>query len=139
MNAAHAPLLPGDVIRTITKHPLRLIVPVVGFVLLAVVYSGLRQPTWEAAQALVVRDEAGDRLTRPGQFAHTDEMKTSQETIMELVKSRTVLSRALVDVGPPADRDPALTWPSEGDVESLQGRVKLTPPKGAEFGKTEVF
>jgi polysaccharide biosynthesis transport protein len=139
MNAAQAPLLPGDVARTITKHPLRLIVPVVGLTLVAFVYAGLRQPTWEAAQALVVRDEAGDRLTRPGQFAHTDEMKTSQETILELVKSRNVLSRALVDVAPPADRDPALSWPSDADVEALQAKVKLTPPKGAEFGKTEVF
>jgi len=66
-------------------------------------------------------------------------MKTSQETILELAKSRGVLSKALVDVGPPTDHLLSNAWPSEKDVEALQATVKVTPPKGAEFGKTEVF
>ncbi|MBI3838935.1 MAG: hypothetical protein HY288_13520 [Planctomycetia bacterium] len=136
---AQANIQLGDVLRTITGHPRRLIVPVVLFTLGALVYALVRPTAWEAAQALVVRDEAGDRLSRPGKFAHLDEMKTSQETVLELAKNRSVLSRALAEVGPPEDHRISTNWPTEKDVEALQRNVKVTPPKGAEFGKTEVF
>jgi uncharacterized protein involved in exopolysaccharide biosynthesis len=129
----------SDVLRTITGHPLRLIVPVVVVTLIALTYALVRPVVWEAAQALVVRDEAGDRLSRPGKFTHADEMKTSQETVLELAKSRSVLSRALAEVGPTKDHTNTCVWPSEKDVEALQGQMKVAPPKGAEFGKTEVF
>jgi uncharacterized protein involved in exopolysaccharide biosynthesis len=66
-------------------------------------------------------------------------MKASQETILELAKSRTALIDALNSVGPPADYAKPAAWPSEADLESLQGSIKIVPPKGAEFGKTEVF
>jgi len=136
---SQAIIRPRDVVRSVSHHPYRLIVPVVAFGLLSVVYAAFRPVSWEAAQALVVRDEAGDRLSRPGRFTHQDEMKTSQETILELAKSRSVLAKALAEVGPPADRDSDEPWPSADDLEALQGSVKVTPPKGAEFGKTEVF
>jgi succinoglycan biosynthesis transport protein ExoP len=128
-----------DVLRTATGHPLWLIGPVVLLTLVALVYARVRPATWEAAQALVVRDEAGDRLSRPGKFTHSDEMKTSQETVLELAKNRSVLRRALAEVGPPKDHPLSIAWPSEKDLEALQCNVKVTPPKGAEFGKTEVF
>jgi uncharacterized protein involved in exopolysaccharide biosynthesis len=130
---------PRDVVRTVTEHPAWFIGPVVAATLLAAGYALVRPTTWEASQALVVRDEAGDRLTRPGRFAHTDEMKTSQETILELAKSRGVLSKALVEVGPPVGHPATAAWPSEKQIEALETSVKITPPKGAEFGKTEVF
>jgi succinoglycan biosynthesis transport protein ExoP len=134
-----ATIRPSDVVQTVTEHPWRTIVPVAVVTLLALAYAVARPTSWEAAQALVVRDEVGDRLTRPGKFAHVDEMKTSQETILELAKSRGVLSKALAEIGPPTDRHASRPWPSEQDLEALQGNVKITPPKGAEFGKTEVF
>lgn len=136
---AHTSIRPNDILRTVTDHPLRLVAPVIGLTLLAAVYAIVRPATWDASQALVVRDEAGDRLTRPGKFAHLDEMKASQETVLELARSRGVLLKALAEVGPPANRDSATAWPSEKDIEALQGSVKIAPPKGAEFGKTEVF
>jgi succinoglycan biosynthesis transport protein ExoP len=136
--ASHT-IRPSDVIHTIVNHPWRLVTPVVVLTLLAFGYSQTRTSTWEASQALVVRDETGDRASRPGKFTHSDEMKTSQETILELVKSRNVLSKALAEVGPPADYSGDSPWPSANDVESLQSSVRITPPKGAEFGKTEVF
>jgi uncharacterized protein involved in exopolysaccharide biosynthesis len=136
---SQATIRPLDVLRSITSHPWRVITPVIALTLLALVYALTRPTTWEASQALIVRDEAGDRLTRPGKFTHTDEMKTSQETILELVKSRSVLAKALSEVGPPTDQAASAAWPSEKDLEALQARVRVTPPKGAEFGKTEVF
>src|SRR5882724_8572376 len=116
---SQAIIRPRDVVQSITEHPFRLITPVVAFGLLSIVYAVVRPVSWEAAQALVVRDEAGDRLSRPGRFAHPDEMKTSQETILELAKSRSVLSKALAEIGPPADRDSAESWPSAADLEAL--------------------
>ncbi len=135
----HAPIRPVDVFHAVLRHPWRLILPVVAFSVAALAYALLRPVSWEATQALLVRDEAVGNTTRPGRFSHVEEMKTAQETVLELVKSRGVLAGALRNVGAPADyRDPA-PWPSEGAVETFGQSVKLTPPKGAEFGKTEVF
>lgn len=130
---------PHDVLLAIKSHPWRLALPVIVCTLLALGYALVRPTSWEASQAIVVRDEAGDRLARPGRFAQADEMKTSQETILELARSRGVLYDALAQVGPPADYADPAAWPTDTDVESLQASVKVTPPKGAEFGKTEVF
>ena len=115
-----ATIRPMDLVRTVTEHPWRTIVPVAAVTLAALAYAVVRPTSWEAAQALVVRDEVGDRLTRPGKFTHVDEMKTSQETILELAKSRGVLSKALVEVGPPADHQASQPWP----MQSLRGRPR---------------
>ena len=45
---------------------------------------------------------------------------------------------ALKQVGPGSD-DNAANWPNEQALEALQGSVAVEPPKGAEFGKTELF
>ncbi len=137
--ANHAPIRPIDVLRTIVVHPWRWALPLVGFTALALVFAALRPVSWEATQALLVRDEAVGNTVRPGRFTHVDEMKTVQETVLELVKSRSVLTGALVAIGPPADYAGPQGWPSDAAVEGLQQTIKLSPPKGAEFGKTEVF
>jgi polysaccharide biosynthesis transport protein len=88
---------------------------------------------------LMVRDEAIGAAARPGKFQQPDEMKTVQETILELARSRTVLSAALAEVGPDSQHTSTANWPTDAAIAALQSVVKLTPPKGAEFGKTEVF
>ena len=45
----------------------------------------------------------------------------------------------LEEVGPPAGAADKAAWPTDRDVQQLREAVKLTPPKGAEFGATEVF
>jgi len=104
----------------------------------AFIYSLVRPATWEASLALTVRDEAagGDR---PGKFHVVEDMKTVQETILELAKSHSVLAATLKQVGPQNEVADRLSWPSDQDVAALQGAVRLSPPHGAEFGKTEVF
>ena len=134
-----SPIRPQDIVRIVRQNAWQIVLPALALASLAAAYAYMRPTTWEASQALIVRDEAGDRLTRPGRFAQADEMKTSQETILELARSRTVLSRALAEVGPAATSVVPGVYPSELDLESLQASVKVTPPKGAEFGKTEVF
>ena len=129
---------PNDLLQLAKKHPVRWLAPALLATIAATAYATLRPAVWEASQALTVRDEASaaapDHL---GKFHVVDDMKTVQETLLELTKSRGLLTDSLKEVGPPSD--PAAAWPTDADVTALQAGVKLSPPKGAEFGKTEVF
>lgn len=141
MNPASPPILsPREVARILIVHAGRWLIPTVVLGALAVGYALMRPATWEASQALIIRNAATNNEIGPGKFGHVDEMKTVQETILEVVKSRSVLAAALQQVGPPADgQTDRAAWPTPLDVAALRGNVALTPPKGAEFGKTEVF
>ncbi len=136
---SHTTIGPRDVLHTARQHPWLVIAPVIVVTAVAALYAVVRPRTWEAAQALIVRDETGDSLSRTGTFAHLEDMKTTQETILELARSRSVLVNALREVGPASDSNSTSKWPDERALESLQGHVKVVPPSGAEFGKTEVF
>jgi succinoglycan biosynthesis transport protein ExoP len=103
------------------------------------IYAFVYNDTWEASQALIVRNEAVNNERGPGKFAQPEDMKTIQETISEITRSRGVLEAALKRVGPPADCRSPEHWPTDRDIESCRKALKLVPPKGAEFGKTEVF
>ncbi|MCH8922814.1 MAG: hypothetical protein IIA67_06660 [Planctomycetes bacterium] len=130
---------PLDVVRFLSAYRYRWIVPLVVLTALAAGYAQVRKPSWQASQALVVRNEAaavdGQAV---GKFAAVEDMKTVQETILELTKSRGVLTAALKEVGP-ADCEPRSVWPSAADVSKLQAAVALVAPNGAAFGTTEVF
>ncbi len=105
----------------------------------AAIYALTYRDTWEASQALIVRNEAVNNERGPGKFSQPEEMKTIQETLLEIARSRGVLEAALKQVGPPADCNKTESWPTDRDIEACRKAVKLLPPKGAEFGKTEVF
>jgi succinoglycan biosynthesis transport protein ExoP len=141
MNPTQQPVLsPREVVRIFKSHAKLLVIPAIVLGLLAAVYATMRPSTWEASQALTVRNEVANSQDVLGRFNHTDEMKTLQETFLEVIKSRGVLTAALKDVGPPADyKKDRSTWPSALDVAELREQIQLVPPKGAEFGKTEVF
>lgn len=133
--SAHPALIrPSELIRTLSQHRRRWLIPTLVTAALALGFAVFRAPQWEATQALVVRDEAAGKLTRPGRFGHPDEMKTVQETILELARSRSVAAAALAEVGT-RDARPA----TDRHVETLQDSIKLLAPKGSEFGKTEMF
>jgi uncharacterized protein involved in exopolysaccharide biosynthesis len=110
-----------------------------GMTALACLFAVLKSDHWEASQALTVRPEAIGSEGSQGRFADLDQMKTIQETILELIKSRGVLHATLQSAGPPETLRKGTEWPSERDVALLRDRVRISPPKGAEFGKTEVF
>ncbi len=103
------------------------------------VYAVVHEAAWEASQALIVRNEASNAEKGPGKFSYPEEMKTVQETLLEVAKSRSVLEAALREVGPPAECKNPEAWPTDRDIIAVRKHVKLVPPKGAEFGKTEVF
>ena len=130
---------PTHVFRLLRVHVKRWLLPAVAIAAAVGVYAVVRHATWEASQALMVRNEASNAEKSPGKFSYPEEMKTIQETILEVAKSRSVLQAALREVGPPANcREPA-AWPTERDIVEARDNIKLAPPLGAEFGKTEVF
>lgn len=128
-----------DLVRLVLHYRHRWLLPTLALSSLALVYAVVRSDTWEASQSLVVRNEAAGNLGEPGKFRHADEMKTTQETILELAKSQAVLRQALAEVGPSAGENVSANWPADDDVALLAEQVKLSPPKGAEFGKTEIL
>ena len=141
MSPAPQPILiPGQLVSILKRYPKRWLVPAVAVTVVATVYALVRPATWEASQALIVRNEAAHSEQGPGKFNGAEEMKTVQDTILELVKSRQVLADALGEVGPPAARTHrGEAWPSARDIDKARKVVELSPPNGAEFGKTEVF
>ena len=140
MNPAKQTILtPSELVRLLLVHRRLWLVPAAAVSLLALAYALWRPATWEASQALIVRNEAVNNEVGPGKFGHTDERKTVQETILELARSRGVLAAALERVGPAADCGQKAAWPTARDIVKTRKRVRLVPPNGAEFGKTEVF
>ena len=134
--------LPVEIFRILRDHPRRWLLPAAAIAICTFAFAGLRDDTWVASQALVVRDEATGNVNhnrpKPGSFTRLEEMTTRQMTILELVRNAEVLKAVLVEVGPPADSNTA-EWPTIKHVDSFRKRVQLAPPKGAEFGMTEVF
>lgn len=124
--------------QNIVHRPRLWVLPTVAVTLLALGYAIVRQPTWPASQALLMRDEAVGSVVAPGRFASVDEMQTAQETVLELAKSPAVVRDALAQLDPPQGR-PADRWPTADDVEQVQDSIAVKAPQGAEFGRTEVF
>ena len=139
MNAAPFPsLTPHELVRLLVQKRKLLIIPAIVGGLLAAGYSLITPRYWEASQGLVVRQEtAGAKGSSPGKFADLYEMRTLQETILEVAKSRQVVVATLNAV---AQRmNGVAAEPDAEEVEKFRERLKMLPPHGGEFGKTEVF
>ncbi|MEM9352499.1 MAG: Wzz/FepE/Etk N-terminal domain-containing protein [Planctomycetota bacterium] len=126
---------PGEIIRLVVKKRAQWIGCAIACGALAVVYALFSVKYWEATQALLVRQEAVNSANLPGKFADLYEMRTLQETILELAKSRQVVTESLAAVSGGASAARA----TEKDIEVFRRRLAMRPPNGAEFGKTEVF
>lgn len=130
-----AGLTPAECVRLLAEHRQRWIVPTLVCAVLAAAYALVMTRYWQATQAVVVRQEVTTATTgQPGKFADLYEMRTFQETILELAKSRQVIAATLRAVAQ-ADANE----PTDQAVESFRERLSMLPPNGAEFGKTEVF
>jgi len=144
-NASHSidtnsPLRPADFVRLVRTHVYWWAVPTVVCGVLAAAYAFIAPRRWEASQALIVRPEvASVSEERIGKFSDLSEMKTLQETILELARSQSVVVATLREVGPPSGYNRPASWPTALDIEDFRGQVDMRPPGGAEFGKTEVF
>lgn len=129
----------ADLGRLFVRHPARWLLPAVVCGAIALAYALLKDDEWMAAMGLIVRNEAAGNVDGPGKFRHSDELKHLQETLLEIVKNRDVLTHTLLAVGPPADRKATAKYPTDKEVEEFMDNVSLAPPSGGEFGKTEVI
>ncbi len=129
-----------DCLRMLNRYRKTWLVPAIIVAAAVCVYAVVKPDVWTASQPLVIRSEAIGKDAPLGKFRQIEDMKTAQETLLELLRSRTVLAAALAEVGAPAGYNKApAEYPDHDQVERLRKRVRLIPPKGAEFGKTEVF
>ena len=110
--------------------------PTVACTLLAIAFAFVRADTWQASQALWVRDEAAGSLSGRGDFDNSESKKATLETVIELARNHKVVADALRQVGPPADKS-ALDWPKRTDIDDLSGAVAVVSPQGSELGGTE--
>ncbi len=116
-----------------------LLAPVVLFSALAAGYILTSTPKWRATQSIQIRDELALQTVMPGRFDSLDMMKMVQETIHDTVRRHAVVTKVLSALEPPADHKSPEQWPTIYDVEGLQAAISLSPPNGAEFGRTEVL
>ncbi len=129
---------PREIVRILSTYRDRWIVPTIVCAALSVAYALVMTRYWEASQSLVLRQEARSTSSnQPGKFADLYEMRTLQETILELIKSRQVVVATLK--GASEDSSGAAREPSDQEIEKFRKRLQMLPPNGAEFGKTEVF
>lgn len=139
MNAAPFPsLTPHELARLLWRKKSLILAPAIVGGVLAAAYSLVMPRYWEASQGLVVRQEtAGARGPTPGKFADLYEMRTLQETILEVAKSQQVVVGTLKAVN--QELNGAASEPDAEEIDKFREHLKMLPPHGGEFGKTEVF
>lgn len=131
---------PRQLVKLMHRHRRVWVTPFVIAAVLAAGYSLVMPRKWKATQGVLIRPEvAGLGSDRLGKFADLSEMKTIQETLLELARSKTVVTQALEKVGPAPSWRPKPKWPTAQDVKDFRDAMVMTPPGGAEFGKTEIF
>lgn len=125
-------LTPARLVQLFQTHHKLLIAPAIIGALAAATSTFVLPRDWKAEQGLVIRsDAAGYADQRLGKFTDLSEMKTVQETLLELARSQSVVTAVQSEV---LGREP-----SRQDIADFRDKLRLTPPGGAEFGKTEVF
>lgn len=132
MPAEPASLTPARLVQLMLQHRKLLLGPAVAGAVLAAIVALVTPRDWRAEQGLLIRsDAAGYADQRLGKFTDLSEMKTVQETLLELARSRSVVTAVLGEVDGQE--------PSRQDIADFRDKLRLNPPGGAEFGKTEVF
>ena len=106
--------------------------------LLALAYVLVGSKTYTSRQSLVVRDDLVGTHFKPGRFDSLDSLKSAQETILEISRRPQVVRNALSKLGPPALTSES-AWLGDQNLEATQGKIQISAPNGAEFGRTEVI
>src|SRR5215813_9288060 len=95
-SSSGAALQPADFVRLLRTHVRWWAVPAVVCAVVAGLYSLVAPRQWQSTQALIIRPEAASvSEERLGKFADLSEMKTLQETILEVAKSQSVVKATL--------------------------------------------
>ncbi|TWT48752.1 hypothetical protein [Botrimarina hoheduenensis] len=121
-----------DLIDLVQRRRNLLVGPAIAGFVLAAIASLILPRYWHAQQGLLIRsDAAGYADQRLGKFTDLAEMKTVQETLLELARSRSVVEAVLTEVRGKT--------PTPRAIADFRDRLRFSPPGGAEFGKTEIF
>ncbi|MDX1965205.1 MAG: hypothetical protein SFX18_18820 [Pirellulales bacterium] len=121
------------------RYYLLWMVPTIIVTALAIVYAGVKSQKWKATQAAVLRDEGSDNPQQPlGRFASPDSLKAAQESIVQIAKNPAVVGAALKTLGP-ADGSVDPAYPGKAEIEETIAKITVSPPKGSEFGKTDMI
>jgi polysaccharide biosynthesis transport protein len=109
------------------------------FAVIGVVYSFTSPDSWTASQPMVLRDEANGAVDRLGRFVSQTELKSAQETTLEMARQHEVVRTAMKAIGPPGGGD-AEQWPSNEEIaKTAKKRVNIRAPQGGEFGGSEMI
>ncbi len=112
---------PPELIGMLRTHTRWWAIPAAVCAVLATGYSLVMPRNWSASQALIIRPEAASVSDeRSAKFTDLSEMKTLQETILELTRSQGVVAATLREVGPPPRHRRPELWPSALDIENLR-------------------
>jgi uncharacterized protein involved in exopolysaccharide biosynthesis len=114
------------------------LIPTIAIGTLGSVYALIRPSTWQAVQALVIRDETVGELAPNGRFSSTDARKAAQEMVTQIARNRTVIRDALKQYAAANPGRVRKDWPREADIQLLQDEIKVTAPKGAELGQSDL-
>lgn len=133
-------LTPAVLFGYLNKHRWLVLGPAAACCVLAAVASLVMPRQHRATQGFIIRGEAaGYAEQRLGKFTDLSEMKTVQETVLELARSQSVVTEALQSAGAPRGYRRPSQWPTLQDVVDFRDSLRVSPPGGAEFGQTEVF
>ncbi len=92
--------------------------------------------TFTARQSLILRDDLMGDAFKPSRFGSQEQLKSAQETVLEIARKPQVIRAVLEQLGPMGSGGHG-DYPSLETIEGVQGNVMLSAPNGAEFGKTE--
>ena len=131
----------GKCVDTLRTNWLLWVAPTVVFTTVGLLYAVTKKDTWQASQALVVRDEAVGEVgfgKQPlGQFDSPEQLKRALETVLQIALNPAVAETALKEVGP--KKQTSNPFPSEKDVELFIEDIDVSAPKGTELGASDVL
>lgn len=107
-----------------------------GFVASVAYNKLLATKTYTARQSLILRDDLMGDAYKPSRFESQEQLKSAQETVLEIARKPQVIKAVLEQLGPTSSFSFG-TYPSAETIEDVQGNITLAAPNGAEFGKTE--
>ena len=128
----------GQIIESLVRFRKWWLLPTLVCTAIAIFYALFSEKSYSSRQTLIVRDDLVGTFYKPGRFDSLDSMKSAQETILELSRRPNVVRTALERLGPPAMTSQK-HWLSDQVVEETQGKIQISAPNGAEFGRTEAI
>lgn len=114
------------------EHRWMIILPAIVLFAFSTVFAVLGPKRWRATQVFHLRDEMIGRQHRPGHFESLDDMKTAQETILEIARNPDVVRRVLQELNPAKPTTNAA-------IEDAQSAIQVSSSNGAELGETELI